>query len=145
MTTVLTQAIAKVLLLPILVTALAVLVKGYTDTGDGFSAGVIAGFGVLLQYLAFGFRAVEARLPLRIAPYLAWAGLLIVLLIAFVPVLLGEPILTHFPAPEDHVIQVGTLEVHTAVAFDVGIFLVVFGFTVQIMRMVAQVKEWEES
>ena len=37
----LTHALARRLLLPILVVAIAILVKGYTAVGDGFSAGRI--------------------------------------------------------------------------------------------------------
>ena len=87
MTTALTRMVARLLLAPVLVVAVAVLVKGYADVGDGFAAGVIAALGVLLQYLAFGRAAVERALPVRRAAQLAIGGLLAALAVVFVPVL----------------------------------------------------------
>ena len=99
MTTVLTRMVARLLLGPVLVVAVAVLVKGYADVGDGFAAGVIAALGVLLQYLAFGRAAVERALPVRRAAQLAIGGLLVALAVAFVPVLAGGAPLQHAPGP----------------------------------------------
>src|SRR5919205_282198 len=99
--TVLTRTVARLLLLPTLMVAAAVLVKGYSQTGDGFSAGVIAATGVLLQYLVFGRRAVRRVLPGGLAPTAILIGLLLALLLAFVPTLLGRPVLTHAPAPNE--------------------------------------------
>jgi multisubunit Na+/H+ antiporter MnhB subunit len=141
-TTVLSQAIGRLLLLPTIIVAIAVLVKGYSSAGDGFSAGVIAATGVLIQYIVFGYRESERSFPiLRFAPAVSLAGLLIALLTVFVPVALGDPILTHYPRPGEHVIHFGSLEFLTAVLFDVAVFLVVFGFIVTAVSMVARAAE----
>lgn len=138
MTSLLTRVVAKLLLLPTLVAALAILVKGYTQPGDGFSAGVVAGLGVVLQYLAFGREKAE-RLPLvRHAGSGAFIGLLLALLVAFAPVLMGDPVLTHYPPPGAKVLHLGTLEALTAVLFDVGVFLLVFGFVVGTVGMISR-------
>jgi multisubunit Na+/H+ antiporter MnhB subunit len=129
-TTLLTQAVARLLFVPTLMVALAVLVKGYGDTGDGFAAGVIAALAVLIQFVAFGHRRVERVLPLRFAPAAGFAGLALALAVTFAPVLRGEPILTHVPAPGAGVVHLGTVELITPVLFDVGVFLLVFGFAV---------------
>ena len=133
MSSVLTRTVARLLLLPTLVVAVATLVKGYSQTGDGFSAGVIAATGVLLQYLAFGRRAIRHVLPPVVAPAAVAFGLLLALLVAFVPSLLGQQVLTHAPPPSAPVIHFGVLEVHTAVVFDVAIFSIVFGFVVGVL------------
>lgn len=140
-TTVLTQVIARLLLAPILVVALAILVKGYADVGDGFSAGVVAALGILLQYLAFGREATERLLPIRNVPLLAFAGLLLALALAAIPLLRGDAILTHVPGPGEEIVEVGTLELITAVAFDVSIFLLVMGAAVGIIHAIALVAE----
>ena len=129
-TSVLTQTVAKVLLLPTFVTAFAILVKGYAEPGDGFSAGVVASLGVLLQYLVLGRREAERLVTAHNAPTIAGAGLLLSLSVAAVPLFLGEPVLTHFPRPGEDVIYLGTLEIITPVLFDLGIFFLVFGFAV---------------
>ncbi len=135
--TVLTRVIARLLLPSTLITAIAVLVKGYGDVGDGFSAAVIAAFGVLLQYVAFGHRAAARALPLRAMPAVSFAGLLLALLVTFGPVLRGQAPLAHSPAPGADVIYLGTLELHTALVFDLGVFLLVFGFAVGAIDLIA--------
>ncbi len=140
MTTILTQTIAKALFLPSMMVAAAVLIKGYVSTGDGFAAGVIAALAVLLQVVAFGINEAERQFPLRIAPVLAFSGLLLGLAVAFIPVFLGRPIMTHMPGPGEAVIHLGTLELLTAVLFDVGVFLLVFGFAVSAITMIARLQ-----
>jgi hypothetical protein len=115
-----------------------VLVKGYVDTGDGFAAAVIAAFGVLLQFVTSGRHAVERLLSARQMPLVSASGLLLALLVTFLPVLGGKPPLTHAPAPGASVIRLGTLELLTAVAFDVGVFLLVFGFAVGVIDLIAR-------
>jgi multisubunit Na+/H+ antiporter MnhB subunit len=144
-TTVLTQTIARALFLPSLVVALAVLVKGYVQPGDGFTAGVIAALAVLLQVVAFGLEEVERRLPLKAAPAVAVAGLAVGLAVAFIPVLGGRPIMTHFPPPDGTVVHLGTLELLTAVLFDVGVFLLVLGFAVSAIAMLARLRVGDRS
>lgn len=141
MTTPLTRWAARLLLAPTFVIAAAVLVKGYADVGDGFSAGVIASLGVLLQYVAFGYHVTEELLPVRFAPAAAFAGLTIALLVLFVPVLLGDPVVTHYPRAGTEPLHLGTLELITAVAFDLGVFLLVLGGAVGIIHLAAHAAE----
>jgi multisubunit Na+/H+ antiporter MnhB subunit len=143
-TTVLTRAVARALLAPVLLVASAILVKGYGETGDGFSAGLIAALGVLLQYVVFGGAAVAEALPVRHAPRLAIGGLLVVLGLTFVPVLLGDPMLTHWPGPGDDVVHVGTLEIMTPVLFDIGVFALVAGVVVTFVDLLARPDDGEE-
>lgn len=136
MTGPLTCAVARLLLPAALVTAVAILVKGYADAGDGFAAGAVAATGVVVQYLAFGARTVERLLPVRLAPALVVTGLLLALAVAFGPVLAGQALLAHVPPPGAEVVHVGTLELHTAAVFDLGVFLLVLGFVVGAMRAI---------
>lgn len=135
------RMIARLLLAPALMLAAALLVKGYGDAGDGFSAGAVAGMAVLLQYLALGRREVERLLPVRHAQAVAFAGLLLAFLVAFAPALWGHAPLTHAPAPGAHVIELGSLELHSALLYDVGVFLLVFGFVVHVASLLAHAAE----
>lgn len=143
MSTAMTQHVARLLLLPIFMIALAVIIKGYADTGDGFAAGVIAALGVLLQYLAFGHEEAERMRIVRYAPLGAMVGLLLSLLLAFVPLLFGEPVLTHHPHVDQHAVHFGTLEFITPALFDVGVLLVVYGFAVGAIGAIARSYEGE--
>jgi len=137
-TSVLTQSVARLLLAPILVVAVAILVKGYADVGDGFSAGVIAALGILLQYMAFGREEAERQLPVRLLPACTFAGLLAALAVAFWPVLRGDALLEHLPPPGASVIELGTIELITAVLFDAAVFLLVLGALVGIVHAIAR-------
>ncbi len=127
MTSFMTRAAARILLLPLLMVSLAILVKGYTDVGDGFSAGVIASLAMIIQAVSFGDEELERSLVFRVAPLAAFAGLLLALLVAFVPVLVGDPIFLHRPEAGSHAVHFGSLEFITPVLFDIGVYLVVFG------------------
>jgi len=61
--------------------------------------------------------------------------------IGFFPVLLGEPPLTHYPRAGDAVVHIGTLELTTAVAFDVGVFLLVAGSLVELIHQLTRLVE----
>jgi multisubunit Na+/H+ antiporter MnhB subunit len=129
--------VARALLAPILVVAVAILVKGYADVGDGFAAGTVAALGVLLQYVAFGREAVLRALPVTRAPAVAMTGVAIGAGVLVVPALLGGAPLEHRPAPGEEPLHAGTLEVISAVVFDIGVFLLVVGAAVMIIDTIA--------
>ena len=136
--TIAVRAIARLLLGPSVVVAVAIMVKGYSDVGDGFSAGVIVALGVSLQYVAYGPRRAEAELPLlRLAPRVAIIGLLLALAVGFFPIVGGRPIVTHWPGPGVHPARLGTLEALAAVVFDIGVFLLVVGVLVVLVHQLA--------
>lgn len=137
MTTVLTRMVARGLLVPTLVVATAILVKGYVDIGDGFAAGLVAALGVLLQYLAFGRDEVAAALPVERAFQVAFAGLALAVVVLIVPFAAGGSLLEHWPPPGDKPLHIGSLELITAVAFDIGVFLLVLGGAVAIIDALA--------
>lgn len=142
---ILTQAVTRLLLAPAIMVAFAILIKGYVDVGDGFSAGVVVTLAVSLQYLTFGAAQVETEIPLlRHAPRVAIAGLLIALAAGFFPLLLGEAPFTHEPGLGDTPAHVGTLEVMTPVLFDLGVFLLVAGSMIAMIHHLAQPPEDRE-
>lgn len=133
------EVVCPRLLGPAVMVAAAIIVKGYGDVGDGFSAGVIVALAVGLWYVTLGAERTERSLPvLRHAPAVAVAGLLLVLAIGFFPVVLGEPPLTHYPRAGGSVVEIGTLELTTAVAFDVGVFLLVAGALIELIHQLAR-------
>jgi len=126
------------LLAPAVMLAAALIVKGYADVGEGFSAGVVVTLAVALRYVALGRSRADRTLPIaRHAHVIAAAGLLVALAFGFSGVVFGEPPFTHLPPPGEPVIRVGTLELTTAVGFDVGLFLLVSGSLVSLVRHLA--------
>jgi multicomponent Na+:H+ antiporter subunit B len=136
------DVVAPRLLGPALMVAAAIIVKGYGDVGDGFSAGVIVALAIALRYVTVGPDRAERGLPiLRHAPVIAACGLLVALAVGFFPVALGDPPFTHYPPPGDPVVKIGTLELITAVAFDLGLFLLVAGALVTLVHQLARLVE----
>jgi multicomponent Na+:H+ antiporter subunit B len=144
-TDVLTRSVSALLAAPIAVVAVAILVKGYASTGDGFSAGTIAALGLALQYVVFGKDEVLGWLPVNMVRPAALIALLGALAVATVPLVLGDPILTHYPVPGDEVVTVGKLELITAVLYDTAIFALVLGTTAGILGAIARAGEGDAS
>lgn len=122
------ETVGPRLLGPAIMVAAAIIVRGYSDVGDGFSAGVIVALAIALRYVTLGVEEAERGLPiLRRAPVAVAGGLLIALASGFFGVALGDPPFTHHPGPGEHVAEIGMLELMTPVVFDIGVMLVVVG------------------
>lgn len=101
------------------------LFAGHNDPGGGFVGGLVAGAAVALRYVAGGIR--DVRTLVRPKPWtILGAGLLLAAVTAAIPVLTGRPILDNgywtFDPP-----LLGSVGVSSALAFDLGVYLVVVG------------------
>ena len=133
------RVIAPRLLGPALIVAAALLVKGYTDVGDGFGGGAVAPPALALRSVVWGAAHPGRGLPvLRPAPAIAAGGLLVALAVGFLGLASGDPPFTHRPGPGEDVLTIGTLELITAVAFDLGLFLLVTASLVVLIHNLAR-------
>jgi len=138
MTAAVARRLAPLILAASIMVALATVVKGYSSTGDGFAAGVIVALGTLVHYVALGREFSLHALPaVTRSPALASIGLVVTLGVAFVPVVLGQPPLTHWPPPGAEVAKVGSVELATAFLFDLGVFALVSGTVLSAVGLVA--------
>ena len=138
------RVVARMLLGPAIVVAAGLIAKGYAEVGDGFGAGVAVSLAIALTYFALGGAGAEAALPmLRHGPKLAVGGLLLALVSGFFPLLLGEPPLSHRPAPGEHVVKVGALELFTPLLLDIGVFLLVVGVLTMLLHVMASPEDDE--
>ncbi len=120
------------ILLPLaLLVALFILLRGHNQPGGGFIAGLITAVALIVQYLANGAVWSHQRMASDSHPLLAW-GLAIATFTGLASWLFGYPFLTstfsylHWPV-------VGKFELASAMAFDLGVFLVVVGATLMIL------------
>jgi multicomponent K+:H+ antiporter subunit A len=120
------------ILLPLaLLVAVFVLLRGHNQPGGGFIAGLIASVALIVQYLANGAVWTHQRMASDSHPLIAW-GLAIAAFTGLASWLFGYPYLTsthghlHWPV-------VGEFELASAMAFDLGVFLVVVGATLMIL------------
>ena len=120
------------LLLPLaLLVSAFIFLRGHNLPGGGFIAGLITAIALIMQYLANGVAWARARLPARTHPWIA-AGLVIALLTGMASWLFGRPFLTSaFGHPTLPLI--GELPLASAMAFDLGVYLVVVGATLLIL------------
>jgi multisubunit Na+/H+ antiporter MnhB subunit len=133
------DVVAPRLLGPAVMVAAAIIVKGYTDVGDGFSAGVIVALAIGLRYVALGTERAERTLRIaRASHVVAAAGLLIALGFGFCGLLVGAPPFTHFPRAGEPVLHIGALDLSTAIGFDLGLFLLVAGGLVTLIRHLSE-------
>ncbi len=120
------------LLLPLaLLVSVFILLRGHNLPGGGFIAGLITAVALIMQYLANGVAWTQSRLPANMHPVIG-AGLAIATLTGLASWLFGHPFLTstfthlHWP-------WVGEFELASAMAFDLGVYLVVVGATLLIL------------
>ncbi len=108
--------------------AVYLLLRGHDLPGGGFVAGLTMSVAIIVQYMAGGTRWVEARL--RVHP-LRWigAGLLVSAATGAGAWLVGYPFLTSHSFYADLPV-IGAVPVASALAFDLGVFLLVLGATV---------------
>ncbi len=120
------------LLLPLaLMVSVFIFLRGHNLPGGGFIAGLITAIALIMQYLANGVAWTHARLPAYTHPWIA-AGLVIALLTGMASWLYGRPFLTSaFGHPTLPLI--GELPLASAMAFDLGVYLVVVGATLLIL------------
>lgn len=122
-------------LLPILLLfSIFVLLRGHYHPGGGFVGGLVASIAFVLHSFTHG---TDATLKLlRVHPSaLIPVGLALAAVSMFVPVLIGEPVMTGlwFDEPFPVVGLIGS-----ALFFDVGVYVVVIGVVLTILFTIAQ-------
>lgn len=115
----------RVLYPSILVLSLYFLFAGHNQPGGGFVGGLAAGAGISLRYVQGGVSAVRRSFPLKPSTILG-GGLTISLLTVIIPLFTGNNVLEHAKLEGDLPL-LRHVKVTSALAFDVGVYLVVLG------------------
>ena len=116
----------------ILVFSVYLLCVGHYGPGGGFAAGLVAGLAFVLRYTAGGSIDPGAVLKIR-PPELMGLGLTVAVLTALAPLLAGAPVLSSakltVPVP-----LLGELDVVTSLFLDVGVYLLIVGVVLDLLR-----------
>ncbi|OBK83237.1 Na+/H+ antiporter subunit A [Mycolicibacter heraklionensis] len=116
----------------IMVVSIYFLFAGHNYPGGGFAGGLAAGLGLALRYLAGGRYELGETLPLDSSKILG-VGLALVGGTALASLFLGAPVLSSavlsFTLP-----VVGHVDVVTSLFFDLGVYLVVVGMVLDVLR-----------
>jgi multisubunit Na+/H+ antiporter MnhB subunit len=137
----LTRTIAQMVLPFAFLVALSQLLYGGDAPGDGFTAGVISGLGVALWYVVFGYEESRKRLQWLDSRILIGSGLMLVLLNAIFPLLIGREFLAHLSLD---VVLPANLHISSTLVYETGIFLTVLGCVSMVMEAIAYPKEVEK-
>lgn len=112
--------------------------RGHNAPGGGFVAGLVLAVPLLMQYVMQGAASVESRFGFDYVRCIG-VGLLVAGLGGVAPLALGHSFLT-----SGHVVWnlplIGDLELTSAMVFDTGVYLVVFGGAMLILSMLGTIK-----
>jgi len=147
MTTVIARTATRITVPIALVTAVALLIQGHNLPGGGFIAGVLTAASLALVYVVFGLEELATMLGIRdggrfghgpITYYRATFGLGLALaaVSGLVPIAFGGPFLEQTYWVLHGVPLYGEVEVASALAFDLGVYLTVVGALLEIVSVV---------
>lgn len=129
---ILLEVIVRVLFHTIIVVSIFLLFSGHNLPGGGFAGGLVAGMALVMRYVAGGRWELGAAAPTD-AGRLLGAGLILAVGAALIPLFFGQAPLTS-TFWEWEIPGFGHMEFVTSTIFDVGVYLVVIGLVLDVLR-----------
>ncbi|MGO1872893.1 MAG: Na+/H+ antiporter subunit A [Canibacter sp.] len=126
------EVVVRIIFHALMIISFYVLLVGHNSPGGGFAAGLIAGIALIARYLAGGASELGATVPFD-AGRIVGTGMAIAALTAVAPILFGQSALTSSWL-DLNLGPFGELSVVTSAIFDVGVYLVVFGLVLDVLR-----------
>ncbi|MCK6079621.1 Na+/H+ antiporter subunit A [Microbacterium sp. EYE_5] len=126
------EVIVRVLFHSIIVVSFYLLFAGHNLPGGGFAGGLVAGMALVMRYVAGGRFELGVAAPTD-AGRLLGAGMTLALACAIVPLFFGAAPLTS-TFWEAEIPLFGHVEFVTSTIFDVGVYLVVIGLVLDVLR-----------
>jgi multicomponent Na+:H+ antiporter subunit A len=126
------EVIVRILFHTIIIVSLYLLFAGHNLPGGGFAGGLVAGMALVMRYVAGGRYELGAAAPTD-AGRLLGTGMTIAVACAIVPLFFGAPPLTSTFFEADLPV-LGHVEFVTSTLFDVGVYLVVIGLVLDVLR-----------
>lgn len=126
------DVVVRLLFHGLIVLSVYLLFAGHNAAGGGFAGGLVAGIALAARYLAGGPAELGAAAPVR-AGRLLGLGVATAAITALVPMFFGrEALYSEFF--EATVPVLGHVEFVTATFFDIGVYLVVVGLVLDVLR-----------
>ena len=130
------QTVTKVVTFIILMFAVHIFFAGHYTPGGGFVGGLLTASAIVLLMLAFGIQTVKKILPINYV-VMTSVGLLVAIATASASILFDVPFFTH--AYDYYNLPLfGETSLHSALLFDVGVYLVVVGVTMTIIQTIGE-------
>lgn len=130
------QTATKVVTFIILMFAVHIFFAGHYTPGGGFVGGLLTTSAIVLLMLAFDLETVKKILPINYVTMTA-IGLLLALATAAASIIFDVPFFTH--AYDYYNLPLfGNTSLHSALLFDIGVYLVVVGVTMTIIQTIGE-------
>ncbi|PKI91051.1 Na+/H+ antiporter subunit A [Actinomycetales bacterium SN12] len=129
---ILLEVIVRVLFHTIILVSIYLLFAGHNLPGGGFAGGLVAGMALVMRYIAGGRWELGAAAPTD-AGRLLGGGLVLAVGAALLPLFFGLAPLQS-AVWEAEVPLLGHLEFVSSTVFDVGVYLVVIGLVLDVLR-----------
>ena len=142
------EIVARVIFHAVIVFSVYLMLSGHNSPGGGFAGGLIVGLALMIRYLAGGREELDNAAPVD-AGLVLGVGLTVAAVAALLPTLLGGDVL-QTATFDIHIPLLGELHLVTSVFFDLGVYLVVIGVALDVLRSLGsgideQVEEEEEA
>lgn len=138
------EVVVRLIFHALIILSLFLLLSGHNAPGGGFAGGLVAGLALVARYLAGGRYELRATVPLDAGRILG-VGLALAVTMAIVPLFFGQPALSSSWVDLD-LGPFGSLPLVTSTLFDVGVYLVVFGLILDVLRSLgSEIDEHEEA
>jgi len=126
------EVVVRLLFHTMLVYSVYLLFSGHNSPGGGFAAGLVVGIALAVRYLAGGRYELGEALPLQ-PGLLLGLGLFLSAGVGLVALVLGDYVLRSWVL-EAHLPVLGEVHLVTSLVFDLGVYLVVIGLVLDILR-----------
>lgn len=126
------EVITRLVFHTIVVFSIYLLLTGHNSPGGGFAAGLVTGLALVVRYLAGGRYELDEAAPVD-AGALMGTGLVVATGSGLLPLAFGGAVLQS-AIIDLHVPLVGDLHLVSSTLFDVGVYLVVVGLVLDLLR-----------
>lgn len=126
------EVVTRLVFHTIVLFSLYLLFSGHNNPGGGFAAGLVVGLALTVRYLAGGLAELRAAAPIM-PGLLLGAGLFLSAGTGLVSMLFGGEVLQSWII-DLHLPLLGDVHLVTSVFFDVGVYLVVIGLMLDVLR-----------
>lgn len=126
------EVVVRILFHSIIVVSIYLLFAGHNLPGGGFAGGLVAGMALVMRYIAGGRYELGVAAPSD-AGTLLGTGMTLAVACAIVPVFFGAAPLTS-TFFEATLPVLGHVEFVTSTIFDIGVYLVVIGLVLDVLR-----------
>lgn len=126
------EIVTRLIFHTVIVVSIYLMLSGHNTPGGGFAGGLIASLALMIRYLAGGREELDNAAPVD-AGLVLGTGLVVAALSGIVPTLLGGGVLQS-AILDINLGALGELHLVTSVFFDIGVYLVVVGLSIDALR-----------